>query len=187
MAQFSIFFPLLAHNEGGYVSPEEAEKKHDSGGETYKGIARAKHPDWKGWGIIDSYKPQATFPRVLDNDHTLQDLILSFYKGEFWDVLSGDAILNQSIANFMADWGANAGPSVPIKHVQKVLGFEGIDQDGKMGPKTLAALNVSSNADFFAKLKAERITFYRDVVEAHPEDAGFLDGWIARTNHFVYA
>lgn len=187
MAKFVIFWPTLSRNEGGYVSQKEAEAKNDSGGETYEGIARAKHPDWPGFVLIDSYKAQATFPAILSRDHTLQQMVLTFYKGQFWDVLQADNIDNQSIANMLADWGVNAGPSIPAKHIQIILG---VDEDGIIGPGTIAALNKAisvTGPELMEELKAARIEFYKEVVEAHPNQAGELDGWIARTNRFVYA
>lgn len=183
MADFKLFWPLLSHNEGGYVSKEQAEAKHDSGGETYEGISRNNFPAWSGWALIDSYKPQATFPGILRRDHTLQDLVLKFFKTSFWDVLKADQVKNQSIANFLADWGVNAGSSVPVKHAQDVLG---VNVDGKVGAATLAAINGADGPDFFTKMQGERKQFYLDVVENHPDDKGELDGWLKRNDSFSY-
>lgn len=183
MANFKLFWPLLSRNEGGYVSEEEAAKKHDSGGETYEGISRNNYPAWPGWALLDSYKPQATFPAILTRDHTLQDMVLSFYKKTQWDVMDGDLINNQSIANLLADWGVNGGMTVPIKHAE---GDVHVTVDGKMGPITVGSINATDQEALFNELKSERIQFYHDVVKAHPEDEGLLEGWLARTNRFTF-
>jgi len=183
MADYNLFLPILMENEGYYVSAERAEFIHDSGGETWRGISRNNFPHWMGWSIIDSYKDKSNFPKSLRADTDLQDLVNAFYKPTFWDVIQGDNINNQSIANFMADWGVNAGPSVPIKHAQEILGLA---QDGKFGPKTLAAINLVNGLDFFRKLQASRKQFYLDIVTAHPEKGGNLYNWLDRNASFQY-
>jgi len=187
MADFKIFEPILLKQEGGY-----ANKKNDSGGETWMGIARNYYPKWSGWTILDAnknhlpsndyagWKAFSIYLRTLPN---LQILVDSFYKKTFWDQMQGDLIANQSIANFIGDWGVNAGLGVPIKHAQKILGLL---QDGGLGPKTLAAINSVDGLSFFTKMKQERIQFYYDVIKAHPEDKQFLSGWLERTNYFKY-
>jgi lysozyme family protein len=179
MANFSIFFPILLKQEGYY-----ANKPGDSGGETWEGIARNYYPAWSGWAIVDSYKSQPNFPTSLRADQNLANSVYAFYKSSQWDPLKGDSITNQSIANYIADWGVNAGLSTPVKHAQQIVGTT---VDGKMGPATLAAINSADGATFFAALKAARIQFYHDVVTAHPEDRQFLSDWLARANYFTYA
>jgi len=188
MASFKIFEPLLLRQEGGY-----ANKSGDSGGETWEGVARNYYPNWPGWAIIDANKSHfpsndyigwRTFSIYLRTLPALQILVDTFYEKYFWDEMQGDNIANQSIANFIGDWGVNAGLGVPIKHAQKLLG---LNQDGKLGPNTLSALNAENNAAFFAKMKQERIQFYYDVVKAHPEDKQFLGDWLKRTDSFSYS
>jgi lysozyme family protein len=178
MANFALFFPILLENEGYYSNVQG-----DTGGETWEGISRNNFPNWKGWEVIDSYKENENFPHILRSDNNLQQLVESFYKPEFWDIIKGDEILNQSLANFIADFGVNSGISIPIKHVQQILG---VDVDGKIGPATLQALNSVSEPDFFNELKQARIKFYHDVVSAHPSDEKFLSNWLERTNSFIY-
>jgi len=179
MADFKLFWPILLRQEGYY-----ANQAHDSGGETWEGIARNKYPAWSGWAIVDSYRQDPHFPSVLKLDLPLQAKVLSFYKLSQWDAIGADQIQNQSIANFLADWGVNAGLSVPIKHVQKILA---LDVDGKVGPQTLAAINFTSGPDLFKKLQGEREQFYIDVVTAHPEDKEFLSDWLSRNTSFKFS
>lgn len=190
MASFDIFKPILYAQEGYY-----ANKKGDSGGETWIGVARNYYPKWTGWPIIDAnkkYLPMTgkesdrwkIFSKyLLTNVPQLQPLVDQFYLVNFWSLMQGNAINNQSIANFIGDWGVNAGLTVPVKHAQEVLG---LIQDGHLGPKTLEAINSANGSDFFAKLKQERIEFYHAVVKNHPEDEQFLDNWLERTNSFTY-
>ena len=182
-----VFEPLLIKQEGYYCNVEG-----DSGGETWEGIARNDYPDWKGWALIDAHKDKlpsndrkgwqifSTFLRTLAE---LQPLVDEFYKTDFWNAFSGDQINNQSIANYIGDWGVNAGLSVPVKHVQEILG---ISVDGKVGPNTIQAINSPNGQDLFNKLIQARIDFYEAVVKAHPNDQQFLSNWLSRAKAFTY-
>ena len=45
--------------------------KGDTGGMTYKGIARNYHPKWEGWAFIDANSNTA----MLEENSVLQDLV----------------------------------------------------------------------------------------------------------------
>jgi poly-D-alanine transfer protein DltD len=74
MANFIISLQRTLVHEGGYIHDSE-----DVGGETYKGISRASHPNWSGWIIIDKYKEKPGFPSILNSDSELQKQIEEFY------------------------------------------------------------------------------------------------------------
>lgn len=178
MADFQLFWPVLVHDEGYY-----ANKPNDSGGETWIGISRNNYPNLTLWHIIDSYKGRPDFPSVLRTDASLKASVIYFYQNTEWHSIDGDQINNQSIANFIADWGVNAGMSVPIKHAQAILG---VNIDGKIGLQTVTAINNADGASFYQQMKQARIKFYNDVILAHPEDRPFLNDWIDRTNYVQY-
>lgn len=178
MADFNKFLPILLKQEGYY-----SNAAGDTGGETWEGISRNNCPAWSGWLIVDSYRHLPDFPRNLRADTDLQAKVNAFYKTSQWDAIQGDLILNQSLANFIADWGINAGMSTPVKHLQEILS---IAVDGKVGPHTLAAINGADWPDLFAKLQGARKQFYLDVVRAHPGNKQFLSNWLERTASFIY-
>lgn len=183
MADFNKFFPILLRNEEGYESAEEAKRDHDSGGETWEGISRNNYPGWSGWPLIDSHKSDPDFPHVLKLDATLADKVTLFYKGSQWDPIRGDDIKNQSIMNYIADWGVNAGLSVPVKHTQTILKLV---PDGKVGPATIAAINSADGEYLFNRLVQDRIKFYNDIVDKNPAKKVWLKGWLIRANSFKY-
>lgn len=134
MANFKISIPKVLKYEGGYVNDP-----NDNGGETYKGISRKFWPKWEGWVIIDKYKKsKVNFPKVLDSDNKLQDLILTFYKTNFWDKIGGDKINNQSIADLMFDGAINEGISPVIKRSEANVGLNGT---GKVSDELIKRLN----------------------------------------------
>lgn len=185
MANFNLFWPILAKQEGLY-----ANDKNDSGGETWKGIARNYWPQWAGWKIVDSLRPKTGFVNestansILKNVAELDKLVLEFYKSTQWDVVKADQINNQSIANFIVDWGVNAGMSVPAKKAQKILGLV---EDGQVGSKTIAAINNANGPDFFKKMQQAREAFYLDVVASKPQNKVFLNTWLSRNKSFSYS
>ena len=193
MASFLTAFPIVENNEGFY-----AHVPGDSGGETWIGIARNANPSWGGWPIIDSYKinggwPGATYReqvayanKVLRADTRLQNLVIAFYENTEWHQIDGDEIQNDSIADFILDWGVNAGLTIPVKHLQQILGFSQSEQDGKIGPQTLQSLNESNQENIFNALKAARIQFYHAVIAAHPDYQKFLPEWLERTNEMTF-
>ena len=99
MAQFSAALLVVLAHEGGYGNDPK-----DSGGETYKGIARNRQAQWAGWSLVDVYKQKPGFPANLEKSPVLQTEVSKFYKTSFWDVLLGDQIVNQAVAESIFDF-----------------------------------------------------------------------------------
>ena len=135
MADFKIAYKKTGGFEGGWN-----HVKGDRGGETYKGIARNFFPRWAGWKIVDSKKPLKN--NAIIKDEMLDTLVLQFYKTEFWDVLGGDKIEDQSIANTLYDFGVNAGQGRSIKNMQQALK---IPITGKITKELINAINNPEN------------------------------------------
>jgi lysozyme family protein len=95
----------------------------------------------------------------------------------YWDKLSGDAITNQSIAEFIIDASYNMGRGLIVKYVQEILG---LNIDGQFGPKTLQAVNGASQKDLFDKLYAKRKDRYAGIIKANPSQKVFEKGWARR-------
>ena len=74
MAKFNLALSKVLSHESGYVNDPD-----DLGGETYKGIARNSHGSWAGWQIIDSYKIKPDFPKSLEVNAKLQNMVEQFY------------------------------------------------------------------------------------------------------------
>lgn len=132
-ADFIIAYNYTMKIEGGYVNDP-----NDRGGETYKGISRVNHPKFQGWEIIDAYKLNKDFPKILTSLENLEIMVQNLYKKEYWDKMRGDEILDQKIANMIFSCCVNMGISQGIKISQNILG---ISKTGKMDDATLKALN----------------------------------------------
>jgi len=186
MARYDVAEKITGRNEGGY-----AFNKADSGGETYAGIARNYWPKWEGWEHIDGYKDdykslypkgdaKYTLARWINNSAKVAtepviDLVSKFYKQNFWDVNKLDQINDQQIANTVYDFGVNSGTPRAAKFLQQALGLE---QDGKIGPKTLAAVNSIPPKITHNKYNSLREAAYRSWDKG--DQAQFLRSWLSR-------
>lgn len=130
----------------------------------------------------------ATYRRFFGKEKTCKDLKeitqaewdYIFKKG-FWDRWKADDIDNQSIAELLVDWCWTSGVW-GIKFPQRVLG---VNDDGIVGPKTLAAINDYENQEeLFNKLWNRRKKHFQDIAKGGK--AKFLGGWLNRLNDFKY-
>lgn len=163
MAEFLPAFERMIVNEGGYVLHTV---KDDRGGATYAGIARNFHPSWQGWKVID----QGETPPA--------DLVRQFYRSNFWTPLRLDEINAQEVAGNIFDFGVNAGLSTAAKLAQLVAGTT---PDGKIGSKTIAALNAIDPDLFVARYALAKIARYRDIATKNRTQQRFLLGWLNRS------
>ncbi|GAB4059360.1 glycoside hydrolase family 108 protein [Uliginosibacterium sediminicola] len=166
MADFNPAFDIMIRNEGGYQLTNVAG---DRGGQTYAGIARNMHPEWPGWRIID---------RGDMGNLELSQLVRDFYKANYWDRVSGDGISRQAIAESIFDFAVNAGPAVAAKLAQLVVGAV---PDGRIGPKTLDALNALEEGVFVLKYAIAKVARYAEICNKDRSQSKFLLGWINRT------
>jgi lysozyme family protein len=110
----------------------------DTGGETYKGIARNFWGGWGGWINIDGAKKRPNFPKSLYSNVILNSLVSDFYKRQFWDKVGGDFIDNQSIADLLVDSAVNEGIKPAVKRAQSIAGMA---QTGVVTPELVTKLN----------------------------------------------
>lgn len=147
-------YDVICKNEGGYVNDPK-----DSGGETYKGVARRYNRDWDGWVVIDRYKIMCEHDNIspknnpkefknrmnelLKNNSEIDDKIRGLYSKEYWHPCRCDDIasVDKKLALYVFDYAINSGVSRAVKDLQEVIG--GINVDGKIGAKTLEALQVA--------------------------------------------
>ena len=175
MADFSQAVARTELFEGGY-----ANDPHDSGGETYRGISRKNWPNWAGWHIIDDYHAEYIFnaqlkwPECLDNDPTLQGLVVDFYHKNFWNY---DGLNDQDVANKIFDLGVNVGKPHAVKILQQVVGT---NQDGVYGPNTERLANSHPLGSLSTMIRTAAENYHKAIVQNHPEDARFLKSWLAR-------
>ena len=168
MANFNSAYDIIKVHEGGYVSKATAEKIKDSGGETYKGIARNYNPAWKGWSIVDAYKAKNGIPKhgSYITSPELDFLVKGLAKVNYWDVVKLDNIKDQGVSNLMMDIAFNSGPSISAKSVQRVLK---LTADGKVGPITIEAINKANPTTLLKDLVNYRTSWLTQVLKDKPQ------------------
>lgn len=174
MANYKNIIPFILRFEGGYVNDPD-----DRGGATNKGVTIATYRALGKWDNNKDGKIDEKDLKLITNE---QWQII--FKNSFWDKIKGDDIVNQSIADLIADWVWASG-KYGITNTQKVLG---VKQDGIVGAKTIAAINGYKNQkELFNKLKAERIAYVNRIVKANPSQKKFIKGWLNRINAIKYS
>lgn len=156
----------MIKREGGY-KPHEVSK--DTGGFTFAGIARNYWPNWEGWPFVDAGEYET--PRV-------KRLVFEFYGANFWRPLGADGIESFVVASTIFDFGVNAGTGTSAKLAQEAVGAT---PDGKIGPKTLAAINDVNEDIFLLRFALHKVDRYADIIRRNQSQAKFLRGWINRT------
>lgn len=163
---FDSAFSATMRREGGY---KLHNVEGDTGGMTYAGIARNPNPQWPGWAYIDRGETPPT------------SMVRDFYFTGYWAPIRGDD-LREDIAATIFDFAVNSSapgrPTVAIKLAQAVAGVE---PDGSVGPKTIAALNAIPPDRFAAAYFVAKMQRYADIVMRNRSQGKFLLGWLNRS------
>ena len=172
MAKIEILAPFILSWEGGYV-----DDPHDRGGATNKGVTigtwRQVGYDKDGDGDIDT----ADLKLITE-----ADAVSRVMRPHYWDRWKADAIRSQSVANMLVDWVWASGAH-GIKIPQRMLG---VDADGIVGPRTLAAVNSRDPQTLLGQLRARREEFIDIICRKNPTQERFRKGWLRRLDGIGY-
>lgn len=189
MAEFLEAYELTKVYEGGY-----SNRASDLGGETYKGIARKRHPTWEGWGIIDSLKGNIGFPSTAYSNRELDSMVIDFYRRNFWSVNKLSEFPSQLIANELFDTGVNLGTGKAALFLQRALNalnkegtiYSDISEDGVIGPNTIKALTSClkyKGEEFLYKLlNLQQGNHYFDLAREKKSQEANIYGWLTRVD-----
>jgi lysozyme family protein len=140
---FEKSLQMLLKHEGGWVN-----HPRDPGGETNHGVTRSVWEKWIGEQIEPGGMKSVT-----------QEDVAPLYRHEYWRRLKCDD-LKSGLDFFCFDWGVNSGVSRSAKALQGVIGAE---QDGGIGPKTLALLADQDTKYVLEKMHDKRQGFYEGL------------------------
>lgn len=183
MAKFEVAFGITMKNEGGYVFDP-----NDKGGETFAGISRKYNPNWKGWPIIDSIKATYGKTAAIINQHAFADTNLvnlknSFYKANYWDTVALDGLLDQQVGNNCFDCSVNPCIDSVGRVMQKAVNKvhpNSIVVDGKIGPKSISAINSCDPELLFNAINEIRQGNYSTRVQQDTSQLKYLKSWLSR-------
>lgn len=145
---FDQAFDRLIGLEGGYVNDP-----NDPGGETKYGISRRSYP--------------GEMIRTMTLDRAKE-----IYLRDYWGPAGCDFVPD-AIKFDLFDMAVNSGVSAAIKTLQRTVG---VDEDGKLGPLTLQALQSMFAPRFIARFNGARLQF----MSALPTWPSFGRGWANR-------
>lgn len=187
MANIDKFIPFIIKWESGVTRNENesneslfnkakqkgySNDKDDLGGETMIGVTSNTYN-----GYCEKKNIENRNVKNIKYSEWL-DILKSFY----WDRWKADYIDNQSVAEILCDFVWASGIH-GIKRPQKLLG---VQVDGIVGEKTLAALNAQDPMAIYFAIKNDRIRFIDEICKARPANEKFRKGWLNRINDFKF-
>jgi len=163
--RFEENLELVLKHEGGYV-----DHPADKGGATNRGITQAVYDTWRaGQGI--GRQPVSGISG---------EEVAAIYKARYW--LMGKCDKMPAPLDYVHfDGCVNHGVQQATKFLQRAIGVEA---DGVIGPKTLAALqedvSVGYADEICRSILDQREAFYQRIVERNPSQKAFIRGWLSR-------
>jgi len=155
---FAEALKKVLEHEGGFVN-----HPNDPGGMTNLGITKAVWEEHCGHRVTEKVMRALTPADVAP-----------LYKRKYWDKIKGDE-LPSGVDYLVFDAAINSGPGRAAKWLQGVVGVE---QDGGIGPKTLAAVKPYSADELIKDYSKRRLSFMMDL----PTWDTFGKGWSRRVN-----
>ena len=153
MKNFDEIIEQVLEHEGGYVNDPK-----DLGGETKYGITKRFYPE-------------------LNIKELTKEKAKQIYKQDYWDKNRIEEV-PQELWHIFFDMCVNMGRRNSVKILQRAANSAGhrLDVDGGMGPSTIGALKGVG----VERVRAYRVKYYVDLINAKPEQEKFYFGWFRR-------
>lgn len=105
-----------------------------------------------------------------------------WHKVNYWDKHPYVDIKSDIIATKIYLLSVNNNPTNSWKFAQQAANICGskLVVDSNPGPLTIAAINSRDQVRYIYTLIDLQVQFYQGIVDAHPDQAVFLKGWLAR-------
>jgi lysozyme family protein len=150
---FAEALQAVLHHEGGFVNHPA-----DPGGMTNLGVTKKVWEEWVGHPVDEKQMREL---KPAD--------VATMYKAKYWDKIKGDD-LPTGVDYAVFDAAVNSGPGRAAKWLQACVGVE---PDGGIGPKTLAAVASFDPKDLVEDYAKRRLSFLMDL----PHWGTFGKGW----------
>lgn len=143
--------------QGVHVTPG------DDGGATAYGITIATFTFWR----VTCRRMRR--PTIMDLAQITQMEVWALHRALFWNLVQGDQLPSGPDAAVF-DMSRGTGPRPAVMILQEAVG---VDQDGHIGPLTLAAAAAMDSGDLVRRLGQLDAQYYRTL----RSDAEFDAGW----------
>lgn len=147
MIGFDEVFARLIGHEGGF-SDDPKDPGNWTGGRP--GVGKLLGTKY---GIAAN-----TYPDIDIKALTIEQA-KAIYRRDWWDKIHADQ-LPGAVACQLWDFAVNAGIARAVISLQRAVG---VADDGKLGPRTLAAVNAMPVPDVISRFNAERLDFYTSL------------------------
>ena len=129
-------------------------------------------------------------PTVNDIKNLTVEQAKQIFKGNYWDKVCGDFIVNQSVAELMFQFIIGSGSSQisDIKDIANKVGGKVVLtlNDLPITKLDAAHINTLNQELFHARMKEWRFELYNRIVAKNPAKKKFLKGWRNRLNTHKY-
>ena len=159
---FNSIFEYILSVEGGY-----SNDKADKGGKTKYGIIEVEARKYGYQG---------------DMRDLTKDIAKNIYKNKYYLSNNLDKIKDKRVALSIADWTINSG-SWGLKKAQQTINIlkgDVLVVDGKIGEKSIEAINTVNPEMFLTQYHELQRKFYYSIVKSNPSQSIFLKGWLNR-------
>ena len=155
-SNFAEALQTVLREEGGF-----SDHALDPGGMTNLGVTRRVWEEWTGHPVTVRQMIELTPAKVAP-----------MYRRKYWDKIKGDE-LPAGVDLVVFDAAVNSGPGRAAKWLQACVGVE---VDGDIGPKTLAAVSAFNTIHLIDDYGRRRLAFLLDL----PTWETFGKGWTKR-------
>jgi len=156
----------ILRREGGYV-----DHPADRGGPTNFGITQATLAAWRG-GTVTA----ADVSTLTENEAR------SIYTKRYWHDPGFDRVPGEDLQALLFDAAVNHGPKQAVRLLQAAVGVE---QDGVIGPDTLAAVPRMDQRRVAIRVIAARIRLFGRIISNDHSQAVFAAGWANRIAELI--
>lgn len=174
MSDFNAALQVILKHEGGWV-----DDPADRGGETNFGISTKIITD-EGLTNVELGLPSGRERGWLKPMHI--NAAIHVYKKLYWDRYGYGQINDQTVATKICDAAVNMGGLQAAKLAQRAATACGqpATDDGKLGPKSFAAINACVPYEFLVAMKDQMERFYEAIIVARPANEKFRKNWMKR-------
>ena len=161
MGNYEKALQFVLEREGGFCNVPA-----DHGGATNKGITQTVYNQYRR----DKGETLQSVEYITDQE------VSDIYSTKYWLPAHCDALIDAlSVIHF--DSSVNNGVGQASKFLQRCLG---VQDDGIIGPATLAKLATTNQALLEPIYILQRQKFYELIVQEKPDQEQFLKGWLNR-------
>lgn len=151
----------IIEDEGGATVTNDP---NDGGGRTQYGISEKSNPEaWADGKVTEEEARAIYFKKYVVSPHF-------------------DKITHRVLQHQLVDFGVLSGPGVATQHLQRALGVE---DDGILGPQTLAALAAADSKIINNRVMTSRVRMLGRIVNRRRSQAEYIQGWLDRSCSFL--